>query len=1005
MNSAVWVFIRFLCVGLVLLFGGILYYHVSTKEMLEFRSRLIDMFLEHKLTSVFSGAQVRIQDVKITWRRADENFFLSASDVRIVDQNLGIEVAVPEVSVYSKIGILFLWGDWGNSRLEIPKISVDFKPLEHPRKTDMTRLSFTVNALREKMLTLVRSDVPATIGELILRDSSGDSVVVEHLRFGAENEYDGRIFSLELVSGGSSVKAKLSEHYKGVVSLHLKYNNFHTKLFKYFGAFDERLARYQNLKVSGTADLVLDAHANVEYGSINVHSLEGVVPYLNTSEIAVDKFRMRAKYSDGKLQVSGFDLLADNIAIKASANFDAPMRHLSLNVAGYEVEAEKVCAYWPKDMYGQARTWYCENVLGGSFREPQVAYHGPINDVGNLANYIVSSHLKDAVVAIGGELGTVNVVDGGLLISKGDLVIRSGNYSYRGIRAQEGMAVIRGMHRDDAKLEVQGRSQTDAAKLYSEVGGDTFFGLGGENVSGDADTRFSIVVSNLHGEGEAISEVSLTSNVKNFGVERVLSAFNLQNTTLQVVYQGGDVKVDGKGEMNGKDMSFYADISGDDGADVRCKFDGYVSGDDLQRLSVVAEGFDISGQAKTIIDCALDHATGQLTVTGMSDIAGLSMGVAHEGSETPAERILTFSAVKALDSDTFLVNDIRIQGSDADVHLHGKIGESTVELVSEVMRFADTDATIDISLANHVLTANIEGKFLDLSKLNLGAFSNRMSSVESSRVKQADVRVKATRAFMSNGVLVDNLDFAFVIDEEGKTHIKVHSDFPGSNTGVDVDYGPMGLSVETGNAGRFLRAIDVLNTVDGGTLSLYLYPNKHPGENNGLFSITRFNVVDAPILAQILALSSLKGISNTLSGSGIYFSKLNVPFNYNNDVIRFAETWMEGIELGISLGGKIDLKAKNFDVRGQIVPAYAVNKMVWNTPLIGKLLTGGGLSRGIVAIDYQVKGTSKVHDISVNFLSILAPNLLKRVLKVLDYKTKQVETVNVPVDDAKKKVA
>ena len=1004
MNSAVWVFIRLLCVGLVLLFGGVLYYHVSTKETLEFRSRLIDMFLEHKLASVFSGAKVSMQDVRITWRRADENFFLCAADVRMVDKNMGIEVLVPEVSVYSKIGILFLWGDWGNSRLEVPKISVDFKHPELPRKAATARLPFTANTLREKMLMLVRSDVPVKIGELLLRDSSGDSIIVDHLRFGAENEYDGRVFNLELVSGGSAMKAKLSEHYKGVVSLHLKYSNFDTKLLKYFSVFDERFARYQYLKASGTADIVLDAHSNVEYGSINVHSLEGVFPYLHDEEIVVDKFKMRAKYSDGKLQVSGFDLWADDMAIKAGANFDAATKYLTLNLAGYEVESKKVCAYWPKDMYEQARTWYCENVLSGSFREPQVAYHGLIYDMGNLANYIVSSHLKDAVVAIEDELGAVNVVDGGLLISKGDLVIRSGNYSYRGIRAQEGVAMIKGIQKDDAKLEVHGRSHADAAKLYNEVGGDDFFGLGGENVAGKADTKFSIVVKNLHGEEKATATVSLTSDVQDFSVEKVLGAFHLQNTSMQVEYEGGDVKVDGKGEMNGQSMFFNADIAGDENAGVRCKFEGYVSGDDLQRLSVVAEGFDIKGQARTIIDCTLDYHTGQLAVTGMSDIRGLYMGVAQESDEELTERMLTFSAIKESDSDIFVVNDLRVQGNDTDVHLHGKIGESAVELISEKLHFAETDAAINVNLANDVLAASIEGKFLDLSKINLGGLVHRMSSVESSNVKKANVSVKAAQALMNNGVLVDNADFAFVINEKGETDIKVRGDFSGSNKGVSIDYGAMGLAVETGNAGKFLRAIDVLSTVDGGTLSLYLYPEQHPGETRGMFSISRFNVVGAPILAQILTLSSLKGISNTLSGSGIHFSKLNVPFNYSNDVIHFEETWMEGVELGISLGGKIDLKAKNFDVRGQIVPAYAVNKMVWNTPMIGKLLTGGGLSRGIVAIDYQVKGTSKVHDISVNFLSILAPNLLKRVLKVLDYKTKQEATAQVS-DPVTEKVA
>lgn len=52
-------------------------------------------------------------------------------------------------------------------------------------------------------------------------------------------------------------------------------------------------------------------------------------------------------------------------------------------------------------------------------------------------------------------------------------------------------------------------------------------------------------------------------------------------------------------------------------------------------------------------------------------------------------------------------------------------------------------------------------------------------------------------------------------------------------------------------------------------------------------------------------------------------------------------------------------------------------------PVIGKLLTGGK-SRGIVSTDYKASGDDKNNNVSVDLISSLTPNLLKRLLGVFD---------------------
>ncbi len=55
MNSMVWTCVKLLLVGAVLTFGGVLYYHVSTKDTIEFRTGAINLYLKFKLSKFFAG--------------------------------------------------------------------------------------------------------------------------------------------------------------------------------------------------------------------------------------------------------------------------------------------------------------------------------------------------------------------------------------------------------------------------------------------------------------------------------------------------------------------------------------------------------------------------------------------------------------------------------------------------------------------------------------------------------------------------------------------------------------------------------------------------------------------------------------------------------------------------------------------------------------------------------------------------------------------------------------
>jgi len=141
----------------------------------------------------------------------------------------------------------------------------------------------------------------------------------------------------------------------------------------------------------------------------------------------------------------------------------------------------------------------------------------------------------------------------------------------------------------------------------------------------------------------------------------------------------------------------------------------------------------------------------------------------------------------------------------------------------------------------------------------------------------------------------------------------------------------------------------------------------------------RFRVANAPNFARLLALASLTGINDTISGKGIAFSSLSSPFVFENEVATIEEARAVGSELGITATGKIDFGKDAIDIDGTIIPAYTINSLLGQIPVIGTILTGekGG---GIFAASYKISGPVEKPQISVNPLSALAPGFLRKLI-------------------------
>jgi hypothetical protein len=115
-----------------------------------------------------------------------------------------------------------------------------------------------------------------------------------------------------------------------------------------------------------------------------------------------------------------------------------------------------------------------------------------------------------------------------------------------------------------------------------------------------------------------------------------------------------------------------------------------------------------------------------------------------------------------------------------------------------------------------------------------------------------------------------------------------------------------------------------------------------------------------------------------LGGEGLTFRRLEVPFTLTDTDVTILEGKARGADIGILASGRIDRETDQLEMTGEIAPAYTLNSLLANIPLIGSVLSGG--ADGIFAATFKVSGSIDDPDVSVNPLSVLTPGIVRRLL-------------------------
>ncbi len=167
---------------------------------------------------------------------------------------------------------------------------------------------------------------------------------------------------------------------------------------------------------------------------------------------------------------------------------------------------------------------------------------------------------------------------------------------------------------------------------------------------------------------------------------------------------------------------------------------------------------------------------------------------------------------------------------------------------------------------------------------------------------------------------------------------------------------------------------------DGKDGYLDFYSSNKDGISISKLVIDNFKVKEIPALAKLLALSSLQGLADLLTGEGLRFTDLEMDFTNENKVMRIQELYAIGPSISVLLEGYIE-ENKLISLRGTLVPATTINRSIASIPLLGDLLIGKKAGEGVFGISFKIKGPPKDLETTVNPLKTLTPRFITRTLE------------------------
>ena len=150
-------------------------------------------------------------------------------------------------------------------------------------------------------------------------------------------------------------------------------------------------------------------------------------------------------------------------------------------------------------------------------------------------------------------------------------------------------------------------------------------------------------------------------------------------------------------------------------------------------------------------------------------------------------------------------------------------------------------------------------------------------------------------------------------------------------------------------------------------------------KSNSKLKIENFKIVNAPGVIKLLSLADLGGLADLAEGEGLSFDVLEIDMEKNKDFLKINEIIALGPSMSVLMEGYQDENGLT-SLRGTLVPAKTLNKMISKIPVIGNIVIPKEIGEGLFGISFKMKGPKGKIKTTINPIRTLTPRFIQKII-------------------------
>ena len=150
-------------------------------------------------------------------------------------------------------------------------------------------------------------------------------------------------------------------------------------------------------------------------------------------------------------------------------------------------------------------------------------------------------------------------------------------------------------------------------------------------------------------------------------------------------------------------------------------------------------------------------------------------------------------------------------------------------------------------------------------------------------------------------------------------------------------------------------------------------------KSSSKLKIENFKVVNAPGVIKLLSLADLGGLVDLTEGEGLSFDSLEINMEKDKNILKLNEILALGPSMSVLIEGYQDNTGLT-SLRGTLVPAKTLNKIISKIPVIGNIVIPKELGEGLFGVSFKMKGPKGDVKTTINPIRTLTPRFIQKIV-------------------------